>query len=81
MVVPPDNRERRLTQPAPSTTPAAAMTPKIGLIVPGQANDVAAEAAELVAWEWHLADEREYPPGLEHCSCACPWCNPGGWSV
>jgi hypothetical protein len=69
--VPPENRGRRLTQPAP-TTPTAATTPKIAVIVPGQADGVAAEAAEQLQYELHQVGQ---------CPLACPWCPDGRWSA
>jgi hypothetical protein len=80
MTRPPDAEGRRLAEAAPSTTPTAATTPEIAATIPdrgdAEAADAAeaAEAAEQLAFDWHLADDREYPPGLEHCACSCPWC-------
>jgi hypothetical protein len=77
MARPPNDEGRRLTQAAPSTTPTAATTPEIAATIPdrGDADAAdAAEAAEQLAFDWHLADDREYPPGIEHCACSCPWC-------
>jgi hypothetical protein len=68
---PDDNDGRRLTQPTPATTPTAATTPEISVILPGQVDDDAAEAAEQLSYEIHLA---------ELCPDDCPWCE-GRWSA
>jgi len=75
---PPNRVERPNGQPGRSTGILTQQTRSVVIVADGGDGDghVSAEAAEQLAWDWHIADEREYPTGLEHCACSCPRCAP-----
>jgi hypothetical protein len=71
---PPNRVERPNGQPGRSTPKPSPkrITPTLA----DTGDHVSTETAEQLAYDWHLADDRDYPPGLEHCACSCPWCTP-----